>query len=79
MAGSDERELLEGFRTCRPLCADLTGTVSDLLRKILSEQGVSLHSVTHRVKDEASLEKSCSVPTTRMEASGPSRTWRASE
>jgi len=62
MASSVEQSLIEEYRRHQPSYKDLASTVSDLLAKILAEQGVSLHSVTHRVKDEASLAKKLSRP-----------------
>jgi ppGpp synthetase/RelA/SpoT-type nucleotidyltranferase len=57
MAASDEGQLLEEYRNCRLLYADLARTVSELLERIVSEHRIGLHSVTHRAKDEASLTR----------------------
>jgi ppGpp synthetase/RelA/SpoT-type nucleotidyltranferase len=60
MASSVEQSLLEEYRRQQSSYNGLASTVSDLLEKIVAEQGVSLHSVTHRVKDEASLARKLS-------------------
>jgi ppGpp synthetase/RelA/SpoT-type nucleotidyltranferase len=57
MPVSDEDELLREYRGCKLLYEDLARTLSDLLEKIIAEQGVQLHSVTHRAKEEQSLAK----------------------
>jgi ppGpp synthetase/RelA/SpoT-type nucleotidyltranferase len=62
MAASDMRALLKEYRRCSALYGDLASTVSQLLAKIVSDNGVSLHSVSHRLKAEESLAKKLQSP-----------------
>lgn len=55
-------EILGDYDRKRHLYLDLSATLSQLLQRLLSDQGIVLHTVTARCKDRSSLEGKLSRP-----------------
>lgn len=57
-----KNEILASFTQKQSLYKDLTSTISNLLRTLLENEGITLHTLTSRCKDHSSLEGKLNRP-----------------